>query len=659
MRPLNFLKSATVLVICFVPASGSAQVIYEARLGFSDLEHTNNLGKQYSEISGVSGSFFRGSSRRYNGTSAWLGNTAWIANFAGQTLRVGLTGGAFGTSTTAQTSTVNFLNASGVSAGTTAYLPSGVYAGDAAWVANNAGATTQVGLYNSSLYTSNNGNRMSTVAGLTASGYVWGYSDIYNSGSTAIGRGAWVADASGTTARVGLTSAPYTRTDGGQSTTINAINASGVTVGYSNVYSGNADKGRAGWAALANGTTTLAGQYDASHVRSDGYVVSEAQFISTTGYVAGYSNLYSGMSSRGQTVWRISPGGVLSQLGFVGPQYSDGGTFSSSVTGLTSAGDAIGFSIRNATGGYASSGWFVSTNGLATTVGLTGAGYTNVFGYSSNRPEMVTDTGYVAGSTSRYAPNYQGTAVFVQSIQSGTVVRVGLYGPAQTNGFGETDNRLVHLKNDGSTAGYSASNNFAWAADAGGNSYQISESGAAFTNGIGGHETIISGMTQSGYVWGISQRAAGGVAGWMFSLDSTSQISLADYDVVSPTGYGASSFLGVNEDGTAYGYYYVYDGTGATDGRVAFIYDPTDGIIPVGPAIGDIEQYGWSAFQSAYLSDSGIIAGGGILLDGSTGVYMASVPEPDVVALAVVGVSICLLFRSKKRHSTYAASAIS
>lgn len=633
-------------------ASTMAQPTYEARLGLYGPEHTNNLGKQYSELSGVSGDFFRGSSRRYNGTSAWLGDSAWIAHSTGQTVQVGLTGGLFGSITTTQTSAVQFLNASGASAGRSAYLPSGVYAGDAAWVANSAGVTTQVGLYNSPLYTSNDGYRLSTVSGLSSAGFAWGYSDIYNSGASAIGQGAWIATATGVTARVGFTSAPYIRTDGAQSSVINGINVTGATVGYSNAYSGNSDRGHVGWTALSNGTTVVVGQYDAIHTRTDGYRFTEAQFISDAGYVAGYSKLYSGMASRGQTAWRVAPSGTLTQLGFVGSEYSDGGTFESSVTGLTSTGEAIGYSVRNASGGFASTGWVASTGGTITNVGLTGTGYTNVFGFSSNRPELVTDTGFVAGSTSRYSPNYAGTAVFMHDLNSGTAVRVGLYGTEQINSFGETDNRLLYLKRDGSTAGYSAGDNFAWVADASGNSHQIGETGAAFTNGSGGHLTTILGMTESGYIWGSSARAAGGEAGWLFSLDNLDQISLADYDIVAPSGYGTSSFLGVNGDGTAYGFYYVHDASGLTNSRIAFIYNATEGFVPVGPAIGDIEQYGWEAFESAYMTESGIIAGRGSLSDGSTGIYMATVPEPSALALAAVALAILVVMRRGRTRKT-------
>lgn len=616
--------------------AGHSQLIYAGRLGFTDAEHTAADGFQRSELTGVAGGYFRGRSVRYGGGSMPLGDSAWIATGSGQTIRVGLSGAAFGTNTSAGTSTINWLNTTGRSAGISAYISSGVYLGDASWVADNAGNTVQTGLFSAPLYQRNDGFRQSVVSGLTSTGVTWGTSAIYNSGSTTLGSAAWVANASGVTSRVGLYGNGYQRTDGTQSTAIKAVNSSGFSVGFSDRYDADVNKGRAAWSSTPSGTTVLVGQYDTSHLRTDGYGVSEAQYISENGFVAGYSNLYSGMSIRGQTAWRVAPNGALTQLGYIGPDYSDGGTFYSAVTGLSRTGDAIGYSVRNPAAGYASTGWFVSTSGAITNVGLAGAGYVNTFGYSSNRPELVTESGWVAGTASRYNPYYAGTAIFIQHVHSGTAQRVGLYGAEQTNSFGETDNRLVYLKENGSTAGYSVGENFAWAADGNGNSSRIGLYDAPFGNSSVGYQTAISGMTESGFIWGTSRRSAGGVAGWLFSLENSTQISLADFDVVSPTGYGTSAFRGVTEDGIGFGYYYLYDSEEGIGRETAFLWSESFGFISIADEVsGGIEQFGWANFLNSYATANGLIAGNGVLLDGSQGAYLI-VPEPTITWLCVL-----------------------
>ena len=616
--------------------AGHSQLIYAGRLGFTDAEYTAANGFQRSEITGLAGDYFRGRSVRYGSGSMPLGDSAWIATGLGQTIRVGLSGAAFGTNTSAGTSAISWLNASGISAGTSAYIAGGMYFGDASWVADSVGNTVQTGLFSAPLYQRNDGFRQSAVSGLTAAGFSWGTSTIFNSGSTALGNGAWVANASGVTARVGLSGNGYQRADGTQATTIRAINSIGFSVGFSDRYDAEVNRGRAAWSATPNGVTVLVGQYDASHIRADGYGVSEAQFVSDNGFVAGYSNLYSGMSSRGQTAWRVAPNGALTQLGYIGPDYSDGGTFYSAITGLSQTGNAIGYSIRNPTGGYASTGWFVAATGAILNVGLTGSGYTNIYGQSSNRPELITESGWVAGSTNRYTPYYAGTAVFVQNVQSGGAHRVGLYAVEQTNSFGETDNRLVYLTEDGSTAGYSLGTNYAWAADSSGNSSLIGLYGSAFGNSSVGYQTAISGMTESGYVWGTSRRIAGGFAGWLFSVESGTQISLSDFDLTSPTGYGTSAFRGVTESGIGYGYYFLYDAEEGIGRETAFIWSESFGFVSISNEIsGGIEQYGWENFASAYATSNGLFAGNGLLSDGSQGAYLI-VPEPTITWLSVL-----------------------
>ncbi|CAN5830414.1 hypothetical protein BH09VER1_BH09VER1_47380 [soil metagenome] len=619
--------------------SRGQSVEYDGRLGLIGSQYTGTAGEQLSTVTGVSGEFFKGASRRYSATGGNLGNSAWIAT-GSQTIGVGLTGGIFGGTNAPGSSEVNFVTSHGASAGTSAYTPGGTYAGDATWLANSTGTSFQVGLF-SAPFARSDGFRMSSVSGLTDSGFAWGASTVY-SGTSVMGQGTWVATGSATN-RVGLTGAGYVSTAGAQSSTITGVNISGMSIGTSDRYSANVNLGIASWKAAPGGISSLIGQYDSAHLRSDGYAFSQALFLSDTGFVAGYSNLYTGATAKGQTAWRIAPNGTLTQVGYVSSDYSDGGTFYSAITGLDSLGNAIGLSTRNSAGGYANTGFYLTNSGSVTNVGLTGSPYTNAQGFTSSRPNLITNSGYVAGQSSQYnLGTYVGAVAFVQNVHSGTAIRVGIY-PAQ-----QTDNTVAYLRENGGSAGYAGG--LAWAATSGGTTIQIGNYSSAFSVG-GNFQSQLSGMTDS-CVWGISTRASGGYAGWLFNLDSGTQISLADIDIVSPAGFGQSAFLGVNDDGSAYGFYYSYDASGQTDGRVAFIYNLSSGIISVGGAVGDISQYGWTGFEDAYLTASGAIAGNGALTGGSLGVYGANVvPEPSILALmALAGVALAFTSRRRRRE---------
>ncbi|CAN5642636.1 hypothetical protein BH09VER1_BH09VER1_16120 [soil metagenome] len=627
--------------LLFAIAAGNTygQVNYVSRLGFTDTQHTNPVtGFQRSTTSGSLGQYIRGTAERFNASGATTGETTFISTGSGQTIQVGLTGGVYGgTGTVVGTSAIYYLNSTGVSAGTSAYVPGGIFNGEAAWLATSSGSTTQVGLF-SAAFTRSDGWRNSTPSGLTAGGYVYGTSDIFtSSGTSPVGVASWVASASTPTARVGLSGLQYQSSAGAQNSVINAINSLGVSVGISTTYSGSATFGQSAWRALLNGTTVAIGQTDANHTSVQGAQYSSADFISDGGFIAGYSYQYSG-AAHGQTAWRISPSGTLTQIGFYSTNYSDNGLYTSKVTALNDIG-AAGYSVMNGNSGFASTAWYITSSGSVQTLGLTGSGYLNSFGVSSNRPEQLTVSGYVAGTASRYSPTYQGTAIFVQQISTGTAYRVGLYGAAQTAG-GLTDNKLVFLKETGRTAGYSLSTNYAWAADAAGSSYQIGEYSADFTDGSGGHQQNIQGMSDDGWVWGTTQRTVGGgYEGWL-SLDSTTQINLSYFDVLSPGQYGTSSFLGAS-NGVAWGFFYQYDASGVTDGRRAFIYTIDNGFTPIAAADG------WLAFEDAYVSGD-MITGNGVLLDGSQGVYLANiVPEPVIPALLLLSGVILIFFRRR------------
>lgn len=660
IQQLGRWSFGVLFLFCAIPGHG--QLIYEARLGYMDAEHTSNSGYQRSELTGVAGAYFRGESVRYSGGSAALGDSAWITHgTTGQIIRVGLQGAPFGSATGPMDSQINFLNAAGYSAGGSAYFTGASYLGNASWVADGAGIVRHVGLFNTLSFFRNDGYRNSTVSGLTATGYAYGTSDIYNGGSSLIGQAAWIAGTTTPTMRVGLVGAGFDGAGGRQFSAITAVNSAGAGVGNSLRYAGGTTSvGQSAWRSSPLGVSSQIGLYDGEHTRNDGYAFSDARFLSETGYAAGYSKRYAGASENGQSAWRINPAGILERLGFRGGEYSDGGLFYSEITGLLSDGTALGFSVRNNTGAYASTAWAANTTGGVQTIGLNGSGYTNLFGYSSNRPVFGTDTGFVAGTTVRFnSLNYaiEGTAIFVQSLSSGgAVVAVGLYDAAHTAFDGSVENRITYLTGDGRSSGMAFradGGESVWAAQSDGTTFRVGSYSEEFAlSGPSGsyYRTTQSGMTKSGYVWGLSQRGTGGYAGWLFSLDTQEQISLADFDVVGPSGFGQSAFRGVTEDGVGYGYYYVYDAETGLGRNVGFVWSETLGLVSIEDAIaGGVGQYDWEAFQIAYFATDGSIAGSGLLSDGSMGAYLV-VPEPSTGVLAGLAVFTLALSGLRKRR---------
>ena len=658
-RTLGRVFLGAVLLFSAIPSHG--QLIYDGRLGYVDAEHTTSSGYQRSELTGVAGTYFRGKSVRYNGGSSPLGDSAWVTQGAtGQMVQVGLQGSPFGSPTGPRDTQINFLNAAGYSAGSSAYYTGASFLGNAAWVADSAGTVRHIGLFNTLSFFRNDGYRNSTVNGLTATGYAYGTSDIYNGSPSVIGQAAWIAGPTTPTMRVGLVGAGFDGADGRQFSAITAVNRSGAGVGNSLRYAGGTTSvGQSAWRSSSLGVSQI-GLYDPEHTRNDGYVFSAATFLSETGYAAGYSKRYAGSSENGQSAWRINPAGALEKLGFRNGEYSDGGSFYSEVTGLLSDGTVFGFSVRNNTGGYASTAWAANTTGGIQTLGLSGTGYSNYFGFSSNRPVFGTETGFVAGTTVRFNPTnfaIQGTAIFVQNLSSGdAAVAVGLYDAAHTGFGGTVENRIAYLTGDGRSSGMTFradGGESVWAAQSNGTTFQVgnySEEFALSGPSVSYYRTIQSGMTESGYVWGLSQRGAGGYAGWLFSLDTQEQISLADFDVVGTSGFGQSAFRGVTEDGVGYGYYYVYDTETGLGRDVGFIWSEALGLVPIEDAIaGGVGHYDWEAFQTAYFAVDGSISGNGLLSDGSMGAYLV-VPEPSTGVLAGLAVFALALSGLRKRR---------
>jgi hypothetical protein len=159
--------------------------------------------------------------------------------------------------------------------------------------------------------------------------------------------------------------------------------------------------------------------------------------LNANGVVGGTSTLYqagSGSLSKGSDAWIYTPSGPSTgsyrQVGLLSNGFASGGTSSyvsspssntpytrsSTIAYINSAGASVGTSTQYVSSGAGGTGnlstgtiaWYAPAGGAAMPIGVYDANHTSVssLGYTTNSDSVsvVTDTGFVAGSASRYTP---------------------------------------------------------------------------------------------------------------------------------------------------------------------------------------------------------------------------------------------------------------
>lgn len=593
-------------------------------VGFYDAEHTGSGGFQSSEALDLNeAGDLRGVSLRYGSGGEDRGQTAWVATVDGTTTRVGLVASPeFERNDGFRYSTVDFLNAGGITAGSsTRYAGGADDLGDAAWIANRAGTTTRVGLFSAGEFQRADGYASSTVQELTDSGRTRGYSERF-SGSTAVGRAAWVADLGGAVTRVGMTDAEHTRADGFQQSMVEGIVESGLTRGYSQRFAGGStDLGYTAWVANGAGSTFEVGYYDATHTRADGYQSSLTGAINEAGVVVGVSNRYAGSDSLGRSAWRAA---------------------------------------------------FNGTSAPATVrIGLIDAEHTALDGSQTSTPEILTESGIVGGSSSRYGGGeiYLGQSAWI-SPSDATTTRVGLTTAEFTRADGWKFSAIDAISESGKIAGFSSRYNggsadlgqAAWVATLGGSTQRVGLTDARHTAGNGTQFSEVTKLTESGYAAGWSDRYEAAVevgqTAWVFDINA-SVLTPFVFSTRASDGYAYSEVISLLENGWTLGTYTLFDGAGVDLGNRAFVWMPGGTAFDLGSNI----EGGLSAADFANLlasSDgtlSGLVAGSGTPLSNSgQAVYLAqAVPEPSPVALLVVAGGILAMVFLRRRRAPRSA----
>lgn len=562
------------------------------RLGFTDSDHTKSDGYQFSEALAINAQGqVIGYSERYGG-SGYKGTSGWFYD-GSNLVQLGLTGSTFGYIRYDGRSEVNagFLNDAGQVAGTSTRYYSFYYPGSlgtAAWL-YDGGNTIELGLTGSD-YTDSNGFETSSVSALNNLGQVAGTTN-----RLAGGQATWIYNGA-STLRVGLTGAEFTKTlssGDAQYSAVQAMNELGHIIGYSSRYSGTTDVGKAAWLYDGSNTVRL-GLTGSDYIRSnDGFQSSEAQYINDQGVVVGKSVRYaSNGANRGEAIWLYNSTSTV-RLGLTGSDYTRvDGYQNSYASALNEQGQVIGHSdIFSGGSNYGRTAWFYDGSNI-TSLGLSGSDYSTWNGNAISTASTLNNLGHVTGTSKR----------------------------SLSAGLGEA----------------------AWFFD-GNSTIQIGLTGANYTSSSGYQFSRPTLMNDQGQVVGLSKRSNGsasdlGQAAWFFDSETgqTFDLTLSERS----DGYASSAVQYLGEDGTALGFYWLYDDNDNVSWRAFYfsmeqgVFDMTDRLLSSGE---DLSAQGWDhLFDADLANELGQIVGQAVTNNSANGygVYLISATTVPIPAAA-------------------------
>ena len=439
-------------------------------------------------------------------------------------------------------------------------------------------------------------HQFSSARQLTGSGYVIGSSMRYGPGQAYAGQSEWLFDpTTRTTTRLGYFDAAHTDDAGYQSSFAERVTESGHAFGSSTRFlPGDSDgesSGTSAWGYDAHsGTTTRLGYFDAAHTRNDGNQQSHVIDVNESGHALGTSNRWGAASAQGFSSWLYdASSGATTRLGFLDPAHTQFDGFQDSrASMLTESGYVIGTSSRfpPSLGVYSKSAWLYDAgSGTTTQVGLLDALHTRSDGFQYSLPTFVTESGDVIGSASRFGGLFNGgQSAWYYDSATGSTSRAGLLDAA-------------HTRSDG---------------------YQFSSAELA---------------TESGYAGGRSSQYAGSVEGlsaWLFdsTTGASSRLGFVDADHTHSDGSQVSHLRDLTESGHAIGVSYRYSGaTGGDFGSAqsTWIYDAQSATTTrLGYFDGaHTRSDGYQFSSPTFATDSGYVTGYSARFNGGTGVGTA------------------------------------
>ena len=634
------------------------------QIGLTGGVYTGSGGFQFSdpELQNAAG-HIAGYSTRYTGVSTSNGQDAWAWNGT-STVQLGLTGGPYTGSAGRQRSLAQMQNAAGQVTGySERYTGISTNNGQDAWVWNGT-TTTQIGLTGSG-YTSNAGKQFSEPVLQDTSGRIVGYSNRYTGLGSYNGRDSWVWNGTATT-QIGLTGAANIGSAGYRESFSESQSDGGQVVGYSNRYSGvSTDNGRDTW--VWNGTTTTnIGLTGGANTGSAGYQYSAASFQNAAGQVVGYSNRYTGVSTKiGEDVW-VWNGTTTAQIGLTGGVYSTSGGRQSSHAGFqNAAGQVVGGSARylgeTAVNGNDTWVWNGTTS---VQIGLTGGANTGSGAYQRSNALFQNEAGQVAGYSERYTGLNTDNGRDAWAWNGTTTTQIGLTGGDNTASTGYQYS-LPEIQNTaGQIVGHSAryigtstyNGNDAWVWN-GTITTRIGLAGGINTGSAGYQYSSLLFQNFAGQVAGYSQRFAGvntqiGQDAWYFDPNTLLSSAIIG-SVRTSDNYAFSVPTILTEGGFLLGYYSFFNGGMDPAVDRAFVFRPDLGFTDLGDLVtGGLTASGWSTLQRPQFADAlNTIVGYGYVNGQTTGqsVFVMSIPAPGAAGL--LGLCGVLAMRRRRARS--------
>ncbi|MGN6367543.1 MAG: hypothetical protein ACTHN5_04715 [Phycisphaerae bacterium] len=483
------------------------------------------------------------------------------------------------------TSVVSLLNSSGDAVGIT--RNQNLTTMQAAWVYNHAtGVTTRIGLTDSDHINPNVGpsfgQQSSNVSLLNVNGQVAGTSLRYSLGNGNDGQGSAGTDTwfynktANTTVQIGLTGGIYT---GGSNQTsgLTAMNASGVTLGFSYQYTGT---------TLSNQTS--AWLYDPSSNTTSALALPPSVTIP-----AAYPNT--------APIVRLSPA-----IPWESP-INDEGDIS-----ITATGPAAG----NVTQSLAY--LYNPTTGYAQQVGLTSAAYQSANGTFYSQPYFLTATGNIVG-VSYLGGSTRGSAdIWYFDKSTGTTLPIN---PASFNGSPSNvpfsiDPSGQHVILASQNSVYCEYNNLTHT------STQLGYTGGIYNNTSGNSFTHFHRLNANGQAAGYSIIFNGGdqtvgTQAWFFDPNTTTSIPIGLFDPVDtdPQGFPRNAPAILNDNGIIVGTSTRYTGK-VLAGNDGWYYDPASNTTT--PIRMSVESNGFANLTFKSLSPNGIALGSFAKFDGNT-----------------------------------------
>lgn len=559
----------------------------------------------------VSGGYVLGSADVFSPSGGVVGQTYWLYELGLERLSVVGLNDALHTSSSGQRWVVGgVLGIDGMVAGSSARFHEGDECGYTAWVFNPVtGACVPVGLSGAGYMRAQDHYAFSTVVRLAGGGLAFGQSARFAASGAGAGTAAWVHGWGASEAvRLGFIDALHTRSsDGGQSSVIVDANAVGQAVGWSERYSGAAASGASAWL------------YD--------HATGQTRALGLTGGEYGAASL---------------------------PQRFD------SVTAINADGLVIGASQRFVGGEGMPDAWVYDSDSQTTLrLGLGGDEFTGFGGIRSSMALAISDSGYIVGTSNRYAPGVPdaGVAAWVYNHNNGQTREIGLNGEAWTG----PDGTMAAIPDRVNNSGWVTGANVRFGFDVLGRNTWIYNPATdstiltgltddRHTGPTGQQNSVNVALNEAGQAIGYSVRyAPGGEAGrsgWFFDPTLSQMFELVFS--MRADGFAFTTLTLLTETGLVFGSYEVFSGmvhvgTNAFGWSAATGVFDVDSMMPGGPGAWGLQ--GLAGIDAA--TPDGYLIGSGALSASGSGAVVMLVPAPGAAGVLAIGL---LAWRRRSRR---------